>query len=199
MYYGRKVNQRKQLAYLKQHNINDGFFFAKSELKRTRTPTWITLLLDYAIKVVHFGEWVWIATSSFAEITKSGFTVRGREKIAYSCMPFLSYSLFYLSKFYVILSLFSLFFLFRPLYSLPQLFSPFHLWLLFLFILDQSQVISLFCPRCSPTIFVYSEYPLRSANYLIGHLASTTPGHAQNFLSLLLPIPRQILTHLVLL
>ena len=83
MYYGRKVNQRKQLAYLKQHNINDGFFFAKSELKRTRTPTWTTLLLDYAIKVVHFGEWVWITTSGFAEITKSGFAVRGREKIAY--------------------------------------------------------------------------------------------------------------------
>ena len=83
-------------------------FFAKSELKRTQTPTWTTLLLDYAIKVVHFGEWVWISTSGFAKITKSRFAVRGGEKIAYWCMPFLSYSLFCLSKFYVILSLFSL-------------------------------------------------------------------------------------------
>ena len=31
---------------------------ARSEPKKTWTPTWTTLLLDYAIKVMHFGEWV---------------------------------------------------------------------------------------------------------------------------------------------
>ena len=76
MYYDRKVSQRRQLTYLELQNINDRLF-AKSGLKRTRTPTWTTFLLDYAIKVVHFGEWVQIVTSYFAKITENGFAMRG--------------------------------------------------------------------------------------------------------------------------
>jgi len=38
---------------------------ARSEPKKTWTPTWTTLLLDYAIKVMHSGEWVWMATCCY--------------------------------------------------------------------------------------------------------------------------------------
>ena len=75
-------SKRKQLTYLKQQNVNDGSP-AQSELKRIQTPTWTTLLTNYAIKVVQFGEWAWIATSCFFGITKNGSATRGREKIAY--------------------------------------------------------------------------------------------------------------------
>ena len=46
--FRQKDQLEKQLVYLKQHNINNGHF-AGSELKRTQTPTWTILLLDYAI------------------------------------------------------------------------------------------------------------------------------------------------------
>ena len=58
-------------------------------------------------------------------------------------------------------------------------------------------MISLFCPCCLSTIFVCCVHLFRAAHYPIGRLASTTPGYAKCFFSLPLPIPWQILIHLI--
>ena len=91
----------------------------------------------------------------------------GREKIVYKCMLFMLYTLFYISKSYFTLSLFSLLSFLTLCVDCLSSYPPILLWVLFLFILNQANVISLFYPCCSLIIFAYCKHPLKMPTTLL--------------------------------
>ena len=53
MSYSRKLVIENGLVIAERFNSQDNWY---NKYNKARTPTWTTLLLDYAIKVVHYGE-----------------------------------------------------------------------------------------------------------------------------------------------
>ena len=127
-------------------------------------------------------------------ITKSGFITWGREIICllmhviFAVITLLSF--LSLTSHFLFLSYFSFNFLFR----LPRL--PF-MGTVPIYMLNQTHVISSFCPHCSLTIFVCCRHPSKVPITFLA-VRVQPPLHSEyvhHFLFLPLPTPWQTLTH----